>query len=141
MTTAERDGFLAAERICRVSTIGADGSPHTSALWFVWDGSAMWLNSLTKSQRWVNVVRDPRVSVLVDTGHDFGELRGVELVGRVAVVGEVPRHGEPNDELTGPERAFGDKYAAGRFAYDGRHAWLRLVPEKIVSWDFRKAGL
>jgi hypothetical protein len=25
---------------------------------------------------------------------------------------------------------------------DGRHAWLRLTPEKLVSWDFRKlAGL
>jgi hypothetical protein len=22
--------------------------------------------------------------------------------------------------------------------YDGRHAWLRLRPAKIVTWDFRK---
>ena len=22
--------------------------------------------------------------------------------------------------------------------HDGRHAWARLRPEKIVSWDFRK---
>jgi hypothetical protein len=22
--------------------------------------------------------------------------------------------------------------------YDGRHAWLRITPAKIVSWDFRK---
>lgn len=37
-------------------------------------------------------------------------------------------------------RLFGDKYFGGAFATDGRHAWLRIVPEKIVSWDFRKAG-
>jgi hypothetical protein len=24
------------------------------------------------------------------------------------------------------------------FAPDGRHAWLRLAPDKLVSWDFRK---
>jgi hypothetical protein len=22
--------------------------------------------------------------------------------------------------------------------HDGRHAWMRLTPEKVVSWDFRK---
>ena len=22
--------------------------------------------------------------------------------------------------------------------HDERHAWLRLTPERIVSWDFRK---
>jgi len=53
--------------------------------------------------------------------------------------GEVPRTGEPLDELIEPERLFAGKYAGGRdFSYDGRHAWLRLVPEKIVSWDFSK---
>jgi hypothetical protein len=26
------------------------------------------------------------------------------------------------------------------FVYDGRHAWLRITPTKIASWDFRKYG-
>ncbi|SFY51236.1 hypothetical protein STEPF1_04493 [Streptomyces sp. F-1] len=25
--------------------------------------------------------------------------------------------------------------------HDGRRAWARLVPERVVSWDFRKLGL
>jgi len=37
-----------------------------------------------------------------------------------------------------PERLFADKYAEGRVRHDGRHAWLRITPEKMVSWDFRK---
>jgi len=57
MTPAEIDAFLAEERTCRVSTVGADGAPHTSALWFVWDGSALWLNSIVKSQRWTDLNR------------------------------------------------------------------------------------
>ena len=37
------------------------------------------------------------------------------------------------------ERAFAAKYTgAGGLAYDGRHAWLRLTPEREFSWDFRK---
>jgi hypothetical protein len=142
MTPAEIDAFLAEERTCRVSTVGADGAPHTSALWFVWDGSALWLNSIVKSQRWTDLNRDPRVSVLIDTGHGFGELRGVELIGKVAVVGEVPRTGDAAaaELLAEPERLFGEKYGNGKFHIDGRHAWVKLVPEKIVSWDFRKTG-
>ena len=62
----------------------------------------------------------------------------MELRGRVEVVGEVPRTGEPVPELDAPEQAFADRYSGGTIVRDGRHAWLRLVPDKITSWDFRK---
>lgn len=140
MTDAERDEFLLAQPVCRVATIGHDGRPHVSALWFVWDGTALWLNSLVRSQRWTDLTRDPRLSVIVDDGGaDFLKLRGVELQGRGEPVGEQPRTGAPVADLDEPERLFGEKYAPGRgFAYDGRHAWFRLVPDKVVSWDFAK---
>jgi hypothetical protein len=83
-------------------------------------------------------MRDPRVSVAIDAGHDFLELCGVEIVGTAELVGEAPRTAEPNEELAEPERLFGEKYAGGAFAADGRHAWLRIRPDKVVSWDFRK---
>jgi hypothetical protein len=79
--------------------------------------------------------------VLVDAGEDYFELRGAELRGSVEIVGEVPRTGEPVPELDEPERLTGLKYHGGQPARpDGRHAWLRLVPDKITSWDFRKIG-
>lgn len=140
MSSDELDSFLAEERTCRVSSIGAGGAPHTSALWFVWDTNSLWLTSLVRSQRWTDIERDSRVSVLIDAGHDFGELRGVELRGAVVAVGEIPRTGEANVELDVPEKLFADKYANGQVHHDGRHAWLRLTPDKIVSWDFRKIG-
>lgn len=92
MTPDEVDAFLAAERTCRVATVGADGRPHVVPLWFAWDGRALWLTSLA----------------------------------------DVP-------ELAEPERLFARKYAGGdTYTPDGRHAWLKVVPDKIVSWDFRK---
>jgi hypothetical protein len=137
LSPEERDEFLRVERTCRLATV-SPGGPHLSALWFVWDGEALWVTSIVKSQRWTNIQRDPHVSVLVDSGHGYGELCGVEIVGTAQSLGEVPRVGEPNDELAEPERLFGDKYSGGTFHHDGRHAWLRIVPDKIVSWDFRK---
>ena len=140
MTPEELDGFLSLERTCRVASVGRGGSPHVTPLWFAWDGASLWLTSIVHSQRWTDLQRDPRVSVIVDAGTDFMELRGVELRGRAEVVGEVPRTGEPVPELEGPERLFADKYAGGTVVYDGRHAWLRITPTKVVSWDFRKLG-
>jgi PPOX class probable F420-dependent enzyme len=138
MTTEEADAFLRAERTCRVATVGADGAPHVAPLWFVWDGTALWLNSIVKSQRWADLVRDSRVSVVIDGGEEYMELRGVELHGRAEVVGEVPRTDTPDSTVADAERLFGDKYAGGTFMPDGRHAWMRIVPDKVVSWDFRK---
>lgn len=139
MTPDEVDAFLAEQRTCRVATVGSTG-PHATPLWFVWQEGALWLTSLSRSQRWTDLQNDPRIAVVVDAGEDYGELRGVEMRGRVEVVGEVPRTGEPVPELDGPEQAFADKYSGGTVVRDGRHAWLRLAPEKITSWDFRKIG-
>jgi Pyridoxamine 5'-phosphate oxidase len=138
MTDEERDSFLAETRTCRVASLGGDGAPHVTPLWFAWDGNSLWLTSIVKSQRWTDIGRDNRVSVIVDGGVEFTELHGVELRGTAEVVGEVPRTGEPVVELETPERIFADKYAGGQMHHDGRHAWLKLTPEKIVSWDFRK---
>jgi hypothetical protein len=138
MTAEERDAFLSSERTCRVASVGRDGAAHVTPLWFVWDGTLLWLTSVVQSQRWADLQRDNRVSVIVDAGRDFQELRGVEIRGVAEVVGEVPRAGEPVAELEAPERLFSGKYVDGRMRHDGRHAWLRITPLKIVSWDFRK---
>jgi nitroimidazol reductase NimA-like FMN-containing flavoprotein (pyridoxamine 5'-phosphate oxidase superfamily) len=138
MTPDELDSFLAGERTCRVATIGPDG-PHATPLWFGWHGGYLWLYSIVRSQRWADLQRDPRIGVTVDAGVDYFELRGVEITGTVEVVGEVPRIGEPNHELADLERLFARKYMGGEdMVYDQRHAWLRVKPTKIVSWDFRK---
>jgi hypothetical protein len=138
MSPEELDAFLADERVCRIATVGPNGAPHNTPLWFVWDGTSLWLYSLFKSQRWTDIARDPRVSVIVDAGVAYGELRGVELIGSLEQVGDVPRSNTPDPDLEVPEQLFGRKYVGGPFEVDGRHAWLRLMPNKIVSWDFRK---
>jgi nitroimidazol reductase NimA-like FMN-containing flavoprotein (pyridoxamine 5'-phosphate oxidase superfamily) len=142
MSAEELDAFLGEERTCRLATLGS-GGPHVSPVWFVWHSGALWVYSLTRSQRWTDLARDPRVAVVIDAGHHYHELRGVEIEGRAAVVGPVPRtedHDPQAPELAEPERLMAGKYFghAAEMTHDGRHAWLRVTPEKITSWDFRK---
>ena len=137
MGQPELDAFLAGQRTCRVATASELG-PHVTPLWYVWDGAALWLTSIVSSQRWADLARDPRVAALVDAGDDYAELRGAELRGRAEIVGEVPRTGLPELRLDEPERLFARKYLGGDVMHhDGRHAWLRVVPDKVTSWDFR----
>ena len=139
MTPEERDAYLIDERVCRVASVGADGNPHVTPLWFIWDGTHFWLNSIVKSQRWVDLQRHPNIAIVVDGGREFFELHGVEIEGSVAVIGEVPREVTLNPELAPIELAFARKYANSEsFHVDGRHGWLRVTPTKITSWDFRK---
>jgi hypothetical protein len=141
MSVEERDAFLTEERTCRVATISPDG-PHATPLWYGWDGTHLWLYSIVKSQRWADLMRDPRIGITVDAGVEYTELRGVEITGTVEVVGAIPRTGDPDDQLTAVEFAFGNKYmdssGGGNMFHDGRHGWLRVTPKKINSWDFRK---
>ena len=48
MSDTERDAYLTGQRTCRVATVSAEGRPHVGALWFVWDGTSLWLYSLTR---------------------------------------------------------------------------------------------
>src|ERR1700683_33843 len=121
MNGEELASFLAEQHTCRLATTGPDG-PRVAPVWFVWDGQALWVYSLTRSQRWANVSRDPRVAVVVDDGHHYHELHGAEMEGEALVVGPVPRTG-----CDAPERPPA-----------GRPAGLRITPLKLVSWDFRK---
>jgi PPOX class probable F420-dependent enzyme len=139
MTDADRDAFLAVERICRVATVAPDGSPHATPLWFAWDGTHLWIYSITRAKRWADLQRDPRIAIVVDTGVDYLELQGVEIVGTAEVVGDVPRTGEPDPALAAVETIFARKYMGGdQMFHDGQHAWLRVTPTKISSWDFHK---
>src|SRR6202021_4167600 len=86
MDKAELDAFLTAQHTCRLATASPQG-PHLTALWFAWDGTALWIYSIVRSQRWTDLQRDPRVAVLVDAGEAYGELRGAELRGAGEFVG------------------------------------------------------
>jgi PPOX class probable F420-dependent enzyme len=139
MTDAEVAEFLATERTLQVASIGPDGVPHLVAMWFtVIDGRiAMW--TYAKSQKAINLRRDPRLTCLVEAGETYGELRGVSITGRadvrddhdtVLAVGEAlfrRYQGERNH----PSRPGLEAEARKRLA-------VFVDPVKVVTWDHRK---
>ena len=71
--------LLEGERIAVVSSLGPRGWPHSMPLWFVPRGGEVWIWTYAKSQKVRNLERDPRATVLIETGHEYGELRGAMI--------------------------------------------------------------
>lgn len=66
MTKEEVDDFLSGRWIARLATIGQDGYPHVTPLWYYWDGKCVYF-ALTRNRRpFKHLNRDPRCSVAVD---------------------------------------------------------------------------
>ena len=87
MDDAELAAYLAERRVLTVASHSADGTIHVVPMWFVpeADGSlVMWTNG--RSQKAVNLRRDPRVTALAESGEGYFELRGVSVVGRAELV-------------------------------------------------------
>ena len=49
-----------------LTTLSADGSPHTTPVWFVADGESIWVATSAAAQKVRNLARDPRLSLAVD---------------------------------------------------------------------------
>src|SRR5882672_33717 len=74
--------FIEERKSLQVATIGADGAPHLTTLWFVIVDGKIAFETFSKSQKIANLRRDPRIAVLVEDGKKYNELRGVAINGR-----------------------------------------------------------
>jgi PPOX class probable F420-dependent enzyme len=71
-----------------IATLRQDGSPHTAATWYDWDGRHLLVNMDATRLRLKNMRRDPRVSLTVMDGPDW--YRQVTIFGRVAEIRDDP---------------------------------------------------
>ena len=86
MTPPELEAYLDEQRILNVATIGPSGHPHLVAMWYAVRDEKIVFWTFGKSQKIVNLRRDPKMTGLVESGDSYSELRGVELVGTGRIV-------------------------------------------------------
>ena len=73
--------FLDEKVKVQVASIGKDGAPHLTTLFYVVRDGAIAFWTYGRSQKIRNLERDPRISCLVEDGDDYFELRGVSITG------------------------------------------------------------
>ena len=143
MTPEEADAYLRRRHTMNVASIGLGGQPHLVAMWygFFSDGSpGFW--TFGKSQKIVNLRRDPRITCLVETGDQYEELRGVELVGRAELLDDEPSLRDVGKSVV--ERYFDfssdEELDAIIVATMAKRVAVKIHVEKTVSWDHTKLG-
>lgn len=143
LTDAEADAFLRAGRTLVLVTLGPDGLPDPVPMWYVVDDAGVvWMRTYAKSQKVVNLERDPRFSALVEDGERYAELRGVQLTGTIALVDDVDRICEVFADLMVKYEELDPAHVDSvRAAYRERapkQRALRLDVTRVVSWDHGK---
>jgi len=140
MSDDEMWKFIEGQKSLQVATLDKSGAPHLTTLWFAVVDGELCFETFTKSQKVVNLQRDPRIAVLLEDGDTYNELRGVSIQGKAALYTDpdevhgyalaVMRRNQPEipaDQLENVAKAMAAKRTA-----------VVIKPEKIISWDHRK---
>jgi PPOX class probable F420-dependent enzyme len=142
MTPAEVEAFLDAERTLQVASINADGTPHLVAMWYARHGGAIAFWTYAKSQKVVNLKRDPRLTVMVESGDKYEELKGVTIYGHARVIEDLEEVFDFGDNVY--ERYWGpidnELVREGVRAMGRKRVVIVVEPDKTVSWDHSKLG-
>ena len=155
LSPAEQLELLQSQRVVVVCTHGPRGWPHAMPMWFTLrrpeeeplaDGppQEVWIWTYAKSQKVRNLERDPRATLLIETGEDYLQLRGVQLECAAELIREAERVSEFGKDLTvrysdcidsieGDTAAALETQAAKRVA-------IRFRAVRAASWDHRKLG-
>ena len=139
LTADEQTAFLRTNRKAALATLDKDGFPHVTAMNFVMRDGAFYMTSYGKAQKVVNIRRNPKVALMIEAGDAYAELRGVMVRGQCEIIegAEAVRAAfaaMAEARGTTPSRPSG----AGDSA--PKRVVLKVIPEKISSWDHSKLG-
>ena len=142
MTPEEVSAYLAEQRRIIIVTIGKDGMPHPMPMSYgVDDQGRIVIVTFRKSQKVKNLERDPRATLLVESGDGYDELKSVVLYCNVELLYD-PEDIAANAGNMRVDQAMSDSLTASmneqvRSAMVKR-VLLRLTPYRTISWDHSK---
>jgi len=141
MTDDELQAFLNEGHTLQVASINKDGTPHLVAMFYgLIDGKlAFW--TYGKSQKIMNLRRDPRIACMLETGHVYNELRGASINGTATLIDDLETKQQFGEQLF--SRYWGevnDGVRAGVHAQAPKRIVVVVEPERITSWDHNKLG-
>jgi nitroimidazol reductase NimA-like FMN-containing flavoprotein (pyridoxamine 5'-phosphate oxidase superfamily) len=137
LTPDEEAAFLRENKKAALATLDQHGFPHVVAMNFVVRDGAYYMTSYGKAQKVLNIRRNPKVGVMVETGSAYAELKGVMVRGQCELIEEAERVAEVLSWL-GVGRTTERPTGAVRSA--PKRVALKIIPTKTTTWDHSKLG-
>jgi len=142
LTPEEQQQFLQDSWTLQVASVGHKGYPHLVAMWFVVADGLVHFTTFRKSQKILNLQRNPKITVMVESGKLYNELKGLVIEGTAELIDDVSYtarimslvgnkyQGMPIPTET-PEAARGPA---------SKRTTVRIRPDNVFSWDHHKLG-
>lgn len=138
---AEQRAFLENSRTLTLCTLDREGYPHAVAMWYaVEPDGAVVMTTFAKSQKAVNLRRDPRCALLVEAGTTYDTLKGLLIRGRAEIdadtehVLDVLQKVHVRYDMPG----HGDALREALRAQASKRVAIRIRPDRIATWDHSK---
>jgi PPOX class probable F420-dependent enzyme len=150
MTPAEASDWLEKGQNCSLATIDGDGYPHVVAMAYAVDNGDIVMTSFAKAQKIINLRRNPRSAVMVESGKAYHSLKGVMVRGRAEIIegiddvlkvlSQVSRRMSQGSSVAEPaaQGNVNDPIVQQARALAAKRVVIRIRPEKWASWDHSK---
>ena len=143
MSEEELSSFLKTQISLQIGTINKDGSPHLTTMWYFYDGESFVFHTYTKSQKIINLQKDPRITLLTEAGSQYSDLQGIIVYGNAKIINgkdsleEVIRYMEMVGEKYIKDEE-GAQYIEGMKLQAPKRSVVIVKPSKFISWDHTK---
>jgi nitroimidazol reductase NimA-like FMN-containing flavoprotein (pyridoxamine 5'-phosphate oxidase superfamily) len=139
LSPEDQTQFLSEARKAALATLDKDGFPHVVAMNFLARDGAILMTSYGKAQKVINIRRNPKVAVMVETGRAYADLRGVMIRGGCEIIEDIAT-------VEATMRAILQKDSGqavlgrGSLKSAPKRVVLKVIPKKIATWDHSKLG-
>ena len=142
LTAEEQEKFLEDGWTVQIASIGPKGFPHLVAMWYVVDDGMIVFTTFRKSQKILNLQRNPKMTAMLEGGRAYNELQGLVIEGEAEVVDDMHYTGKVMGRVgakyNGIPAPMETPEAALKVA--SKRVVVRLKPIEVYSWDHRKLG-
>ncbi|HVN89673.1 MAG TPA: pyridoxamine 5'-phosphate oxidase family protein [Candidatus Binataceae bacterium] len=140
LTPEEQAAFLQEPNKAALATIDKSGFPHVVAMGFLAKDGLIYMTSYAKAQKVLNIRRNPKVAVMVESGKTYGDYRGIMIRGTCEIIEDPVVVEQTMRELTRSNQ--GGSSGAPKTAINSapKRALLKITPVKTASWDHTKLG-
>jgi PPOX class probable F420-dependent enzyme len=139
MSAQEIEDFLSDGHTARIATVKPNDSPHVTPVWYLWEKNQLWMTIPKDSVKARNIRRNNKLAVTIDT--DKPPIKAVIIEG-TATIEELTKETERTldrrmaAKYVKPE--YLDEYIEWSDAQGIEYIYLRIRPEKIITWDSSK---
>lgn len=124
---ASHKDLLDKKGFAHMATLGPEGEPHSSPVWYDWDGEHILVSHTKERQKYRNVTRDPRVALSILDPDD--PYRYLEIRGRVAEVEDDP-HKRLIDRLA---KKYQGKDTYGKDGPGDNRVIFKIEPQRVTT--------